>query len=119
MPERKCLSQKSANFLLAYRRTPHTTTGENLAILLMGRNIRTRLDVLKPNIRKRMEEKQQDQQLTSNHSPTRKLDVGQTVVARDYRGVNRWLPGVITSHSGPLSYEVKVAPNTVWWRNFY
>ena len=118
MPERKCLSQKLDNFLLAYGRTPHTTTGETLAKLLMGRNIRTRLDVLKPNIRKQVEEKQQNQQLTSSHSPTRKLDVGQTVVARDYRGVNRWVPGVITSHSGPLSYGVKVTPNTVWWRNF-
>ena len=25
-----------------------------------------------------------------------------------------WVPGIITAHSGPLSYEVKVAPNTVW-----
>ena len=65
----------------------------------------------------RMEKKQQDQQLRSSHSPTRKLDVGQTVVARDYRGVNWWVPGVITSRSGPLSYEVRVATNTVWRRH--
>ena len=106
-----------ANFLLAYRTTPQTTTGKTPVILLIGRNIRTRLDVLKPNIKKRLEEKQQDQQLRSSHSPTRKLDVGQTVVARDYRGVNRWVPGVITSHSGPFSYEDRVAPNTVWRRH--
>ena len=64
-----------------------------------------------------MEEKQQDQELKSSHSPTRKLDVGQAVVARDYRGGNKWLPGIITAHSGPLSYEVRVAPNTVWRRH--
>ena len=29
----------------------------------------------------------------------------------------KWVPGIITAHSGPLSYEVKVAPNTVWRRH--
>ena len=76
-----------------------------------------RLDGLKPNIRKRSEEKQQKQQLRSSHSPIRKLDVGQTAVAQDYRWVNRWVPGVIRSHSALLSYEVRVAPNTVWRRH--
>ena len=44
--EKKPLSQKLANFLLAYRTTPHAMTGETPAMFLMGRNIRTRLDVL-------------------------------------------------------------------------
>ena len=99
-------------FVLSYRTTPHTTTRETPAILLMGRNIRTRLDILKPNIRKRVEENQQDQELRASHSPTRQLDVGETVVARDYRGVNKWVLGVITARSGPLSYKVRVAPST-------
>ena len=86
-------------------------------MLLMGINIRTRLDLLKPNIRKRVEEKEQDQELRSSHSPTRKLNVGQAVVARDYRGGNKWVLGIITAHSGPLSYEVRVAPSTVWRRH--
>ena len=117
MAEKKPLSQKLANFLLAYRTTPHAMTGETPAMLLMGRNIRTRLDVLKPNIRKRVEEKQQDQELKSSHSPTRKLDVGEAVIARNYRGGNKWVPGIITAQSGPFSYEVRVAPNTVWRRH--
>ena len=64
-----------------------------------------------------MEEKQKDQELRASNSPTRQLDVGETVVARDYRGVNKWVPGVITARSGPLSYEVRVAPGTVWRRH--
>ena len=64
-----------------------------------------------------MGEKQQKQELRSSHSPTRKLDVGRAVVARDYRGGNKWVPGIITAHSGPLSFEVRVAPNTVWRRH--
>ena len=74
MPERNCLSKKLANLLVAYRATPHTNDGENPAILLMGRNIRTRLDVPKPNISKRVEEKQPDQELRSCNITTRKLD---------------------------------------------
>ena len=115
--ERKPLSWKLANFLLAYRTTPHATTGETPAMLLMGRNIRTRLDAIKPNIRKRVEDKQQDLELSLSNSHRRKLDVGQEVVARDYRGGNKWMPGVITAQRGPLTYEVRVAPNTVWRRH--
>ena len=62
--ERNLLSWKLVNFLLAYRTTPHATPGETPAMLLMGRNIRTRLDALKPNIRKRAEDKQQDLELS-------------------------------------------------------
>ena len=117
MTEKKPLSKKLANFLLAYKTTPHAMTGKTPAMLLMGRNIRTRRDALKPNIRKRVEEKQQDRELISSHSPTRKLDVGQAVVARYYSGGNKWVPGIITVHSGLLSYEVRVATNTVWQRH--
>ena len=85
-------------------------TGETPAVLLIGRNIRTRLDALKSSIRKRAEEKQHDQEMDV-------LDVGQAVVTRDYRGGNKWVPGIITAHSVPLYYEVRVAPNTVWRRH--
>ena len=70
-------------------------------MLLMGRNIRTRLDALKPNIQKRVEDKQQDLELSLSNRHRRKLDVGQDVVARDYGGGNRWMPGVITAQRGP------------------
>jgi hypothetical protein len=43
------LSQRLSNFLLTYRTTPNATTNEKPSQLLMGRKIRTRLDLLKPD----------------------------------------------------------------------
>ena len=81
----------------------------------MGRNLRTKLDILNPNIRKRVGEKQQDQELLS--SLTRELPAGQVVVARNYRTGDKWILGIITAHPEPLSYDVSVGPNTVWRRH--
>ena len=64
-----------------------------------------------------MEEKQEDQELRLSRNPTRELGIGQTVMARNYRTKEKWVSGVITAHPGPLSYEVSVAPNTVWRRH--
>ena len=58
----KTTSRKLTNFLLTYRTTPLALNGEAPAVL-MGRNLRTRLDILKLNIRERVEEKQEDREL--------------------------------------------------------
>jgi hypothetical protein len=43
------LNQKINSFLLTYRNSPHSTTGETPAKLFLGRNLRTRLDLIKPD----------------------------------------------------------------------
>ena len=47
----KTISRKLTNFLLACRTTPHALNGEAPVVLLVGRNLRTRLHILKLNIR--------------------------------------------------------------------
>ncbi len=37
-----------ASYLLRYRVTPHSTTGQSPSMLLMGRQLRTRLDLMRP-----------------------------------------------------------------------
>ena len=101
LTEKKTLSWKLTNFLLAYRMTPHALTGEAPVVLLTGRNLRMKLDILKPNIQKRMDEKQQDQELRFSHNPTFELPVGQAVVAQNYQTGDEWVPGSITAHPGP------------------
>ena len=48
------IEDKLARFLFQYRITPHTTTGQSPAELLMGRRPRSYLDILKPNISDRV-----------------------------------------------------------------
>lgn len=46
------IQQRLDGFLLIYRNTPHATTKEPPAMLFLNRKLRTRLDLLKPNLAK-------------------------------------------------------------------
>ena len=50
----KLLKEKLAKFLIAYRNTPHSTTGVSPAQGLLGKPLRTRLDLVKPNLNRKM-----------------------------------------------------------------
>ena len=89
------LNQKLSSFLLSYRTTPHSTTGHTPAELMMGRNLHTRLDVFKPNLGNRIQQKASPLQATSK--PKRSFNVGEPVLVKDYRSAKEtWTHGVIT-----------------------
>ena len=74
-----------ANVLLAYRTTPHSTTGSTPASLLFGRNPRTRLDLLKPNTAEQIESKQLIQKKSHDTSvKSRLFSDNQPVLARNF-----------------------------------
>ena len=73
------------------------------------------MDLIKPDIRQYVATKQAGQAKTSQ--PVCQFDIGQEVIAHDYRGAQKWVPGVIHAKTGPLSYQVEVAPNTIWRRH--
>ncbi|XP_014678929.1 PREDICTED: uncharacterized protein LOC106818768 [Priapulus caudatus] len=84
-------------------------------MLLYGRNILTRLDVSKPNLAQTVQRKQIN--MNTRYSGVRRLEVGQTVITRDYRiSRNKWVHGQIYSQTGPLSYKVDV-DGTLWRRH--
>ncbi|CAC5425906.1 unnamed protein product [Mytilus coruscus] len=56
--ENSDINKKLAKFLLAYRNTPHTTTNETPSKLFMGRHLRNRLDLIKPDINRQVQDKQ-------------------------------------------------------------
>ena len=56
-----CLETKLSRFLFQYRITPHTTTGQTPAQLLMGRCLRSHLDQLLLDLTSHVQDKQQFQ----------------------------------------------------------
>ena len=104
-------NQKITEFLLCYRNTPHTTTRRTPAELMFGRNLRTRLDAVHPNIGYRI------QKQASSDKPTRSLDIGETVLVRDYRkNQSTWVRGVLVKKLGPCTYSVLVG-SLIWKRH--
>lgn len=71
--------EKLACFLLGYLTTPHTGTGRTPAEILMGRKLRTRLDLTHSSLSAKMERK-------SKHlpqSPPRDFEIGDPVMVKE------------------------------------
>ena len=102
------MQTKLSKFLMKYRNTPH-----------MGRNLRTRLDLIKPDIRKHVIEKQVSQAKPKGAiaGNARQLFIGQAVSVRNYRGKEKWIQGIVRARTGPVSYQVEIAPNVIWRRH--
>jgi len=66
----------------------HTTTKESTAKLLLGRDLRTRFDLLKPNIRTNVH-KNQEKQINSR-SNSKEFKIDEIVLVREYV-INKWI----------------------------
>ena len=78
------LNQKLNFFLHTYRNTPHSTTGGTPAKMFLDRVLRSRLDVLKTDTKQHVNDRQMKMSV-SDRNKFRELDLGQSVLARDYR----------------------------------
>ena len=111
------VSAKIAKFLLVYRNTPHSTTGEPPSLLLMGRRLRTRLDLLIPSVEKHVEARQYSTMVTPTaHRGLCQFHAGDPILARNYGKGEKWMPGVITEVLGSRHYMVEVSGN-LWKRH--
>ena len=108
----RTLQHKLDRFLLAYRSAPHATTELSPAQLLLGRNVKTRLDLIKPNVTREVNKKL----LQSNNSTLRAFDHNQNVWVRNYRRGPKWVRGIVIERTGPVLYRVKVDDQT-WKRH--
>ena len=113
--EKSTIQCKLDKFLTKYRNVPHSTTGESPAFLMMGRSVRTRMDLFRPNLQKTVKDKQ-DAEVIRCGGDQHKFKVGQPVLVRDYRinNSNKWAAGVILKENGPVSFIVDV--NGEHWR---
>ena len=94
---------------MKYRNTPHTATGIPPSELLMGRRLRSRLDLLHHDLSGHVEEWQWKQKQIHDKAKTlRKFKEGDQVYAEDFSGSNeKWIPGVAQRVTGPLSYHIQ------------
>jgi len=104
------IQEKLSKFLLKYRITPHTTTGVPPAELLMKRRLRTKMDLLYPDVGKRVTQQQEKQKDTHDNSKAlRTFKDGDLVYAENFNSSPRWIPATVIKSNGPLSYLVKTS----------
>ena len=106
----RSIQHKRDRFLFAYRTAPHATTGQSPAQLLFGRNLKSRLDLLKPNIKRVV-----DGKLLKNEKETLvSFQNGEKVMVQHYHRGPKWLKGEVLERIGPVLYKVLVDGAT--WR---
>ena len=104
------IQERLSKFLFDYRITPHSTTGVAPSELLMKRRLRSRFDLLHPEVSKKVES-QQDKQKEShdNSRPLRKFAVNDDVYVKNLTtNTPKWIAGTVTKVTGPLSYVIRL-----------
>ena len=103
------VSEKVNRFLLTYRTTPHSITGQSPAELMLGRRVRTRLDLLKPDLAKHVHSQQEKQKSTYDlHSKPREFAPGTKIFLQNFGSGPSWLAGKVLQRRGPLLYLVRL-----------
>lgn len=109
------IEEKVLKFLTRYRATPHTTTGLTPSELLLGRKIRTHLDLLFPSLYDSVSDSVTRQKINYDNKCTdREINVNDKVFVRNYstHGDN-WVPGIVMAKTGPVSFQVKTKEQNV------
>ena len=103
-----------SRFLFQNRITPHTTTGLSPAEMLVGRRLRTHLDLMHPNIAACVADRQASQKSQRDKSSRfRCFQVGDHVYAHNFGTGSKWLPGMVLGLAGPHSVNVELMNNQV------
>ena len=112
------LRQRLAECLFSYRSIAHATTNASPSELFLQRKLRTRFDLLKPNLKGIVEARQAAQKKHhDHHSKLRTLSVGSPVMVRDFRHANKWIPGTVARKLGPVTYHVNITDGKILKRH--
>ena len=100
--------------LFSYRLTPQTKTSVSPAELLLKRRPRSKLDLLRPNLARRVEKQQWSQKKQhDSHSKKREFADGTKVWVRNMQRGNKWLPGTVLRKRGLVNYIVEMTSGQV------
>ncbi|XP_061712815.1 uncharacterized protein K02A2.6-like [Cydia pomonella] len=94
-------------YLLAYRNSVHSTTGESPAMLLQRRPLRTRLDLLRGEValQERVQAAQARQTAAAGGKP-RSFAPGDEVWARGYGAGDKWVKGTVIGPESSRTYSL-------------
>ena len=110
------IQQRTENFLLTYRSTKHATTGRTPASLFLGRKLRVRLSLLRPNVGEVMDSQAKQKATHNVHSKFREFYPGDRVLVKDLRKEDTWSPGSVAERGGSRSYVVVLNDGRAWKR---
>jgi hypothetical protein len=114
---RKECQYRLANFLIKYRTTPQSVTGRTPAELMVKRQLRTRLSLIKPNLAQVVENKQAKQKLYHDNAHNERVfEIDDSVRVRKVSGEmkprEKWIMGRIVKVCGSRKYLVKIGQGT-------
>nr|XP_046478620.1 uncharacterized protein K02A2.6-like [Neodiprion pinetum] len=96
-------------FLFEYRSTQHCTTGETPAKLMLGRQIRTKFDLMRPDVKKHQEQAVHRQERNARGGRTTQFSRGERVWAKNFsRNEPPWTEATTEQRLGPVTYTVKL-----------
>lgn len=101
------LNERLQSFLLADRTSTKRSTGKTPSQMMFGRNIRTKIDLLRPDVNSKMEMEQLKQRENKKHGPEKDFSEGEEVWVQNNLGKG-YKKGRIRKKNGPYSYEVDV-----------
>lgn len=85
------ITQSLARFLFSNRTTPSSVTGQTPVELFLKRRPRTRLDLLRPNLGRKISDRQMyDKAEHDRKSKEREFSIGEEVLVQNFRGVPKW-----------------------------
>ena len=97
------LAHRLADFLLSYR----SSTAHSPSYLFLHRELRTRLDLLRPSVANKVMDSQSSQSCQHDkHAKLRTFHIGQLIWAKDFMSRN-WIKGVIVEQRGPYTFLIR------------
>ena len=84
----------------------------------MKRKLRTRLDLLLPDVESKVLTNQSKMKSQHDvHARSREFSIGDSVFARNFLGSPKWISAVITRILGPVTYLMELADGRIWKRH--
>lgn len=86
-------------------------------MFFMGHSLRSRLDLIQPNLKQTVQDREMKQGQRNLARATQSFTVDETVLTRSYRGDCKWVMAIVKEQTGPLMYKVELPGGTLWWHH--